>query len=76
MTLHIESLVFRNFRNYETLALGGLGEITVLVGQNAIGKTNIIEGVQLLTALTSFRHATRDQLIRHGSESEIGRAHV
>lgn len=69
MTLHIESLIFRNFRNYETLALGGLGEITVLVGQNAIGKTNIIEGVQLLTALTSFRHATRDQLIRHGSES-------
>lgn len=69
MTLHIESLVFRNFRNYETLVLGGLGEITVLVGQNAIGKTNIIEGVQLLTALTSFRHATRDQLIRHGSES-------
>lgn len=69
MTLHIGSLVFRNFRNYETLALGGLGEITVLVGQNAIGKTNIIEGVQLLTALTSFRHATRDQLIRHGSES-------
>lgn len=69
MTLHIENLVFRNFRNYETLALGGLGEITVLVGQNAIGKTNIIEGVQLLTALTSFRHATRDQLIRHGSES-------
>lgn len=69
MTLHIESLVFRNFRNYEALVLGGLGEITVLVGQNAIGKTNIIEGVQLLTALTSFRHATRDQLIRHGSES-------
>ena len=69
MTLHIESLVFRNFRNYETLVLGGLGEITVLVGQNAIGKTNIIEGVQLLTALTSFRHATRDPLIRHGSES-------
>lgn len=69
MTLHIESLTFRNFRNYETLALDDLGEITVLVGQNAIGKTNIIEGVQLLTALTSFRHATRDQLIRHGSES-------
>ena len=69
MTLHIESLVFRNFRNYETLVLGGLGEITVLVGQNAIGKTNIIDGVQRRPALTSFRHATRDQLIRHGSES-------
>lgn len=66
MTLAIDRLVFRDFRNYESLDLNGLGDITVLVGENAIGKTNIIEGVQLLTALTSFRHATREQLIRHG----------
>lgn len=66
MTLAIERLIFSDFRNYESLELNGLGDITVLVGENAIGKTNIIEGVQLLTALTSFRHATRDQLIRHG----------
>lgn len=66
MTLAIERLEFRDFRNYESLRLDGLGDITVLVGENAIGKTNIIEGVQLLTALTSFRHATREQLIRHG----------
>ena len=69
MTLAIEQLTFRNFRNYDDLRLTGLGDITVLVGRNAIGKTNIIEGVQLLTALTSFRHAPMDQLIRHGSES-------
>lgn len=66
MTLAIKRLAFRDFRNYDTLELSGLGDITVLVGENAIGKTNIIEGVQLLTALTSFRHATREQLIRHG----------
>lgn len=66
MTLAIERLQFRDFRNYESLELRGLSDITVLVGENAIGKTNIIEGVQLLTALTSFRHATREQLIRHG----------
>lgn len=69
MTLHVHSLLFRNFRNYEHVHLDDLGEITVLVGHNAVGKTNIIEGIQLLTALTSFRHASRDQLIRHGSES-------
>lgn len=66
MNLAIKRLAFRDFRNYDTLELSGLGDITVLVGENAIGKTNIIEGVQLLTALTSFRHATREQLIRHG----------
>lgn len=69
MGLHIHSLEFRNFRNYEALNLRDLGVLTVLVGQNAVGKTNIIEGVQLLTALGSFRHATIEQLIRHGSES-------
>lgn len=66
MTLRIEQLDFRNFRNYEELHLANLGDITVLVGENAVGKTNIVEGVQLLTALASFRHATGEQLIRHG----------
>lgn len=66
MTLRIEELTFRDFRNYEQLHLDSLGDITVLVGDNAIGKTNIVEGIQLLTALTSFRHGTMEQLIRHG----------
>ncbi len=68
MTLRIEQLTFRNFRSYESASLASLGDLTVLVGENAMGKTNVIEGIQLLTALTSFRHATIDQLIRHGCE--------
>lgn len=68
MTLRIEQLTFRNFRSYESASLASLGDLTVLVGENAMGKTNIVEGIQLLTALTSFRHATIDQLIRHGCE--------
>lgn len=68
MTLRIESLSLRNFRNYEDAALNELGDITVLVGENAVGKTNLIEAIQLLSALTSFRHGTADQLIRHGEE--------
>ncbi|WP_165052722.1 MULTISPECIES: DNA replication/repair protein RecF [unclassified Adlercreutzia] len=66
MTLRITDITFRNFRSYEELRLGKLGMLTVLVGPNAVGKTNIVEGVQLLTALSSFRHATIDQLVRHG----------
>lgn len=68
MTLRIESLTLRDFRNYDHATLENLGDVTVLVGENAIGKTNIIEGVQLLTALSSFRHATIEQLVRHGQE--------
>ncbi|MEC4272064.1 DNA replication and repair protein RecF [Adlercreutzia sp. R25] len=72
MTLRIESLELRNFRNYDEAVIDGLGDITVLVGENAVGKTNLVEGIQLLTALASFRHGTFDQLVRHG-ESQ-GRA--
>jgi DNA replication and repair protein RecF len=76
LTLRIEQLAFRNFRSYESALLTSIGDLTVLVGENAMGKTNIIEGVQLLTALTSFRHATIDQLIRHGCEGARLQAQV
>ena len=58
MTLSIQSIAFRDFRSYDQLRLGSLGPLTVFVGPNAVGKTNIVEGIQLLTALASFRHPT------------------
>lgn len=68
MTLHIKSLHLRNFRSYDYAALEDLGAITVLVGENAVGKTNLVEAIQLLTALASFRHSSIDQLLRQGEE--------
>lgn len=67
MALRIERIAFRDFRNYEAMSLGGLGALTILVGPNAVGKSNIVEGVQLLTAGTSFRHATVEQMVRRGA---------
>lgn len=73
MTLRVEHISFFNFRSYETFDLDGIGPLTVLVGPNAVGKTNVVEGLQLLTALTSFRGATADQLVRRGeAASRIG----
>lgn len=37
------------------------------MGPNAVGKTNVVEGIQLMTALTSFRHPTIDQLTLDGA---------
>ena len=68
MDLRIERIAFRNFRNYEEFGLDNIGPLTVLVGPNAVGKTNVVEGVQLLTALQSFRHPTIEQVVRHGAE--------
>ena len=67
--MRVKSLEFRRFRNYEELRLSDIGGLTVLVGHNAVGKTNILEGIQLLTSAYSFRHPRVAQLIREGDES-------
>ena len=69
MGLRITDLALRQFRNYEHGEFHGLGPLTVFVGPNAAGKTNVVEAVQLLTALATSRHAPAGQLIRHGEES-------
>ena len=76
MTLSIKSIGFRDFRSYGQLCLRELGPLTVFVGPNAVGKTNIIEGIQLLTALTSFRHPTIEQMVRNGAPAARLSAHV
>lgn len=67
--LKIERLDFLNFRNYETFHLEDIGNLTVFIGRNAVGKTNVLEGIQLLTSAHSFRHPQVAQLVRDGCES-------
>ena len=69
MALSIQHIQFLNFRNYDSFDLDGIGPITIFIGQNGVGKTNVIEGIQLLTSLASFRHATFDELMKEGEES-------
>lgn len=42
--------------------------MTIFVGPNAVGKTNIIESIQLLTALTSFRHSSSADIVMKGAD--------
>lgn len=67
MDLRISHISFCDFRSYETFDLSDIGPLTVFVGPNAAGKTNVIEGVQLLTAQSSFRNPTVPQLVRAGA---------
>lgn len=61
--LHITCV--RSFSNYH---LQFDSSITVLVGKNAAGKTNIVETLQLLTTGMSFRRSTSVELLKHGCE--------
>ena len=76
MGLSIDHISLHNFRSYADFELGGLGGLTVLVGPNAAGKTNVVEAVQLVTALSSFRHPTIEELVREGESSARVRARI
>lgn len=66
MGLNITRIDFTNYRSFDAFKLDDLSALTIFVGPNAVGKTNVIEGIQLLTALQSFRRPTPDQIVRQG----------
>lgn len=57
----------RDFRNYEEYALEIDPHLTVLVGPNAVGKTNLIEAVEMLTEADSFRRPQWAEIVRIGT---------
>jgi len=76
--MRLERFVARQFRNLNSVELACEPKLNVLIGHNAQGKTNIIEGLHVLSTLSSFRHATTTQLIQEGfEESQLeGRVYV
>jgi DNA replication and repair protein RecF len=70
--LKITRLELKDFRSYGTFELEPDPALTILVGPNAAGKTNIVEAVQLITAGDSFRRPQWADLVRWGtSEASV-----
>jgi DNA replication and repair protein RecF len=60
----IRELELVNFRSYETARFVLHPAVTLVVGANASGKTNLLEALYVLASTKSFRAKDRD-LIRH-----------
>ena len=66
--MQIKSLKLKNFRNYELLKLDFDGSTNIFYGNNAQGKTNILEAVYLSGTTKSHRGAKDRDMIRFGCE--------
>ena len=66
--MFLDSIKLNNFRNYETLEHNFAKRKTLFVGKNAQGKTNLLEAVYYLSALSSNRIKKDSELIRFGSK--------
>jgi len=67
--MFLKSLHLRQFRNYRDQQVSFTAPKTILLGDNAQGKSNLLESVELLATLRSHR-ATRDRELVQDSATE------
>ena len=64
----LKTLSLQNFRNYTKSEFNFSPKTTIIVGQNAIGKSNLIESIYLLSTGKSNRSEKDDQLFKFGKD--------
>ncbi|MFD1019403.1 DNA replication/repair protein RecF [Thalassobacillus hwangdonensis] len=66
--MHIQEIKLRSFRNYDQLHLNFDDRINVIIGENAQGKTNLMEAIYLLAFSKSHRTPRDKELIQWDKE--------
>ena len=66
--MRLDRLQLRDFRNYETLSLDFAPGVNLIVGDNAQGKTNLLEAVSYFGSGRSFRAQKTGEMIRFGAD--------
>lgn len=74
--MRIERLRLRSFRNYEQADVRPAPGVTVLYGENAQGKTNLMEAVHLCCVGRSHRTSRDRELVRWGESEAYVQADV
>lgn len=74
--MYVRHLQVTDFRSWEHADLAFGPGVSVLVGPNGQGKTNLVEALGYMATLGSHRVATDAPLVRHGASRAVVRAAV
>ena len=66
--MKINSVKLNNFRNISSMELHATDGVNVIYGENAQGKTNILEAIWLFTGCKSFRGSKDAEFIKFNEE--------
>ncbi|MFI3142050.1 MAG: DNA replication/repair protein RecF [Clostridia bacterium] len=69
--MYVKSLECANYRNIEHEILQPCQGVNLIYGENAQGKTNLIESIWLFTGCRSFRSTKDSELIKFGEKKAI-----
>ena len=72
--MRVERLELTDFRNHDALAVDLPAGVSVLVGSNGVGKTNVLEAIGYLATLGSHRVGQDASLVRDGADAALLRA--
>ncbi|HHY10989.1 MAG TPA: DNA replication/repair protein RecF [Firmicutes bacterium] len=65
----VKSINLRNFRNYGSQAITFDPGLNIFIGNNAQGKTNLLEAIYVLSLSKSYRAGRETELIKHGEQA-------
>ena len=74
--MRIKSLELLNYRNYETLQMSFSEGTNILYGNNAQGKTNILESIYVCATTKSHRGSRDKEMIRFDQDDALIRMFV
>ncbi len=74
--MYVRRVELTDFRSYERAAVDLDPGVTVLVGRNGMGKTNLVEALGYVATLDSHRVATDAPLVRAGAASAVIRCAI
>lgn len=66
--MYLKDLHLRSFRNYSDRKVEFTAQKTILVGNNAQGKSNLLEAVELLSTLKSHRSSRDRDLVQENAD--------
>jgi len=61
----LKKLAIKDFRNFKRFVIDFDRPVTVMVGDNAAGKTNILEAIYMLSFGKSFKAGVEEEMINH-----------
>ena len=74
--MNLNKLSLRDFRNYVNLNLEFAPGVNLIVGDNAQGKTNLLEAISYLGCGKSFRAQKTAEMVRFGAEFADIEGHI
>ena len=66
--MYLEKLILTNFKNYSQAEMKFSPRINCIVGNNGVGKTNILDAIHYLSLTKSFFNNIDSLSIRHSED--------